>query len=151
MKFNHSFIFQPGQWVGQGIITFSTSPDRLRFYTKWTVQAMDRNEISSKQEVEMEDRNENLFNYFTVTDIQQDMFLLQLSSDLTGVLYGKGIISEKTIAWEFRGDPEFEGFEVYELQDNGDYMVHAEYFSDDYRTIIDGRIWQKQKDEDQRI
>jgi hypothetical protein len=54
------------------------------------------------------------------------------------------VIDAKTIAWEFRNNEEFQGFEVYELQENGDYMLHAEYStSEDFRTIIDGRVWQK--------
>jgi hypothetical protein len=63
---------------------------------------------------------------------------------MLGSVQGKGIIDAKTIAWEFRGHPDFEGFEVYELQENGDFMLHAEYSSlDQIRTIIDGRIWKK--------
>jgi hypothetical protein len=38
----------------------------------------------------------------------------------------------------------FEGFEVYEQQENGDYFLHAEYGSpDQFRTIIEGLIWRK--------
>jgi hypothetical protein len=69
---------------------------------------------------------------------------MELENELLGKVKGAGVIDEKTIAWEFHGTGGLEGFEVYELQDNGDYMMHAEYSSpDQFRTIIDGRIWKK--------
>ena len=69
---------------------------------------------------------------------------MELENELLGTVKGTGVIDENTIAWEFHGTGGLEGFEVYELQDNGDYMMHAEYSSpDQFRTIIDGRIWKK--------
>jgi len=34
----HLFILEPGLWLGEGKISFSASPEFLRFYTKWTVE-----------------------------------------------------------------------------------------------------------------
>ncbi len=133
--------------MGEGKITFSTSPEHLRFYTKWTVEEKDGGGvIESLQEVEMEGNDERLKNAFTFhfTDLPPKAFSVQFSNDLLGVVAGKGLVDGCTIAWEFRGHPEFEGFEVYELQDNGDYMLHVEYLSTDkFRTVIDGRVWKK--------
>lgn len=141
---NHKFIFSPGQWVGEGKVTFSASPERLRFYTKWNIEKDKGGVIACNQQVEMEGGGDNVYNSFIFLDVQHEAFLVELTSDLLGTVMGKGVIDTKTIAWEFRGHPEFEGFEVYELQDNGDYMLHAEYASSDLvRTIIDGRIWLK--------
>lgn len=140
---SHEFIFLPGNWIGEGKITFSASPERLRFYTKWFVEEKESGQISCQQHVEMEGRDANVINRFTFSSILPESFSIELSSDLMGTLNGKGLIDSKTIAWEFRS-PDFEGFEVYELQDNGDYMLHAEYIStEQFRTIIDGRIWPK--------
>lgn len=141
---SHEFILSPGLWVGEGKVTFSASPERLRFYTKWKVEKAKNGIVNCTQQVEMEGGGENVYNDLTFSDIQAGGFLVELTSELLGTVMGKGVIDPKTIAWEFRGHPDFEGFEVYELQENGDYMLHAEFSSIDLvRTIIDGRIWKK--------
>jgi len=140
----HEFIFFPGLWIGEGRISFSASPEWLRFYTKWQIEKEDNGPVRCEQQVEMEGGEESAFNQFTISDVLENSFTIELTSELLGTVEGKGVFDAKTIAWEFRGHPEFEGFEVYELQDNGDYMLHAEYSStDQFRTIIDGRIWKK--------
>jgi hypothetical protein len=140
----HEFIFKPGIWVGEGRVTFSASPEKVRFYTKWEIKNKKDKSIVCNQQVEMEGGESNVFNTFIFSEIQSNSFNVELSNELLGNVKGKGVIDAKTIAWEFRGHPEFEGFEVYELQDNGDLMLHAEYSSiDQIRTIIDGRIWKK--------
>ena len=144
MELAHKFIFTPGEWIGEGKITFTVSPDRLRFYTKWIVKPDEMGIISCQQQVEMEGREENLINDFILLNITETAFAIELSNGLLGTIQGKGIIDPKTIAWEFRNHPDFEGFEVYELQHNGDYLLHAEYASaENFRTIVDGRIWKK--------
>lgn len=140
----HHFIFTPGLWIGEGRVTFSGSPELLRFYTKWTVESEKNHIISCKQQVEMEGRDEDLFNTLVFSDIHPNSFLIELTSNQLGTVMGKGIVDQSIIAWEFRGYAEFEGFEIYDLQENGDYMLHAEFAaSDQLRTIIDGRIWKK--------
>lgn len=138
------FIFKPGLWIGEGKVTFSASPESVRFYTKWTVEKENNKQIICQQHVEMEDGESNVYNTFIFSNLLPHSFSVELSNELLGSVQGTGLIDDKTIAWEFRGHPEFEGFEVYELQDNGDFMLHAEYSSmDQIRTIIDGRIWKK--------
>ena len=141
----HQFIFSSGLWIGEGKITFSASPNHLRFYTKWDIKPMDKaGAIQCMQQVEMEGGEERVLNQFICSDLQPEAFKIILRNELLGEAVGKGIVDAKTIAWEFRGDPDFEGIEVYELQENGDYMLHAEYTSsEDFRTIVDGRIWKK--------
>jgi hypothetical protein len=140
----HTFIFTPGLWIGEGKITFSASPEHLRFFTKWQCNPLKNGLIDCRQIVEMQDRAENVANAFTFSEISPTGFKAKLVSDMIGAEHGKGIIDQKTIAWEFRGNPDFEGFEVYELQENGDYMLHAEYTSSEhFRTIIEGRLWKK--------
>ncbi len=140
----HDFMSTPGEWIGEGRITFTVSPDRLHFYTKWVIKKDALGLISCQQTVEMEGREENLNNDFVISNISSQAFDIELTNELLGTISGKGIIDTRTIAWEFRGHPDFEGFEVYELQDNGDYMLHAEYATtENFRTIVDGRIWKK--------
>lgn len=140
----HDFIFNPGNWIGEGRITFSASPEHVRFYTKWQIEQTANGLIQSQQLVEMEGSNEKMENFFQFSNVLPASFEVELTNDLLGTIRGKGVIEAKTIAWEFRSHANFEGFEVYELQENGDYMLHAEYASpDQFRTIIDGRIWKK--------
>lgn len=141
---HHKFIFEKGLWIGEGKVTFSASPEHLRFYTKWRIEEVVPAGIFCWQQVEIQGTEENVFNNFVITNVTPNGFLISLENELMGKINGKGIIDEKTVAWEFRDSAEFEGFEVYELQEGGDYMIHAEYSSpDQYRTIIDGRIWKK--------
>lgn len=141
---SHKFIFAPGQWIGEGRITFSASTEHLRFYTKWVIENEEKGSVRCQQDVEMEGGEDRVFNGFLFSNILPNSFAIELTNELLGSVTGKGVIDSKTIAWEFRGHPEFEGFEVYELQENGDYMLHAEYATtEQFRTIIDGRIWKK--------
>jgi hypothetical protein len=140
----HAFIFSEGLWIGEGKITFTGSKEHIRFYTKWTVGPLKSGLIMCQQQVEMDAGTGTVYNHLTFSDFLPNKFNVELSSDQLKSVKGTGIIDEKTIAWEFRGLPDFEGFEVYELQENGDYMLHAEYVTLTHmRTVIEGRIWQK--------
>lgn len=147
----HFFIFEPGIWIGEGKVTFTASPEKLHFFTKWVVEEFDASKgIICHQWVEIQGINENMLNYLTFYNIKSDSFSLMLENNLVGKVPGTGLLEKNKIAWEFRGHPEIEGFEVYELLDEGnsreerDYKLHAEYASTEhYRTIIDGRIWKK--------
>lgn len=142
--FEHEIFFKPGTWIGEGRVTFSTSPDNLHFYTKWSIEPEDRTKIVCQQQVEMRGGGDEVKNYFVISNITDKTFNIRLENEILGFTEGTGVITAKTIAWEFRTHPDFEGFEVYELQENGDYMLHAEYISPDaHRTTIDGRVWKK--------
>lgn len=149
----HSFIFKPGIWLGEGKISFSASNEQIAFSTRWTIQEEAQHEgksrISCLQEVEMRDGgSEKLKNKLTFSDITPTHFAVELSNEMAGQVFGKGIVDAGTIAWELREKSGFEGFEVYELQENGEYFFHAEYAStENFRTIIDGRIWKKNLEE----
>lgn len=142
---SHLFIFKPGIWIGEGKIAFSASPESVRFYTKWVIEPLKKGEIGAEQQVEMQGSEPNTKTQFRFYNITPTTFSLELDNETLGRIVGTGVIDPKTIAWEFHTQVEgLEGFEVYELQDNGDYMLHAEYAStDQFRTIIDGRIWKK--------
>lgn len=141
----HHFIFHPGQWIGEGKVTFSISPETLHFYTKWIIEAQNHQEIRSTQIVEIQGNEPSMQNTFKFSELgSNNKFIVYLENDILGNVHGTGIIDPKNIAWEFHGTGGLEGFEIYELQDNGDYLLHAEYTSpDQFRTLIDGRIWKK--------
>ncbi len=140
----HQFIFQPGKWIGEGRVAFSASAEILRFYTRWEISDVSTEGIACTQDVEMQSAEHTMRNAFIFSHITPTSFVIDLDNEPIGHVTGKGVIDDKTIAWEFHGGAGLEGFEVYELQENGDYMVHAEYTSpDQFRTIIDGRIWKK--------
>lgn len=145
----HKFLFTKGNWIGEGRITFNASPDVLKFYTRWVITPhittkKEIRAITCSQEVEMQGTEEHIKNTFNISEVTVNGFSIQLENDLIGLVTGTGIFDNKKIAWEFRGHPTFEGFEVYELQENGDYLFHAEYVSpDQFRSVIDGRIWLK--------
>lgn len=145
----HQFIFEPGCWLGEGKIAFSASHETIRFYTRWecTKHAKTDTEkelITTLQKVEMHGDNDQVENNLTFSLTSAHEFKVILENQLIGKIDGTGFCDDKKIAWEFRNHPNFEGFEVYDLQDNGDYIFHAEYVSpDQFRSIINGRIWKK--------
>lgn len=144
----HLFLLTSGYWIGEGRICFNASPDVLKFYTRWIINPLMKGKIvesiSCSQEVEIQGTEEHIKNHFLLSVITPTSFNIQLENDLIGTVEGSGVIDKKKIAWEFRGNPTFEGFEVYELQENNDYLFHAEYVSpDQFRSVIDGRIWLK--------
>lgn len=144
MTLNEDFIFTPGYWLGEGKISFSSSPDFLKFYTKWEMSRIDPHAMRAVQAVEMEGVQDHVVNTFTFFDIQEKSFSVCLENENVGKIYGRGFRDDRMIAWEFRGQPSFEGFETYEKQENGDYFIHAEYGSpSEFRTIIEGLIWEK--------
>ena len=138
------FIFSSGIWIGEGKITFNTSLEFIKFYTKWEISSENPAFIYAIQKVEMHGVKDHVVNYFNFKDITPTSFTVLLESEAVGSVQGSGVINPTVLAWEIRNPPQFEGFEVYELQENGDYSLHAEYASiDEYRTIIDGLIWKK--------
>lgn len=147
----HPFILSPGDWLGQGKIAFSASKEVLDFYTKWFIPKVESKEkphdrLEIVQSVEMVGAEEAIENRFVINNITATNFHIRLENELIGVVIGSGVIDKDRVAWEFRGHPNFEGFEVYELQKDGQYLFHAEYVSpDQFRSIIDGKIWKKTK------
>ncbi|CUI15804.1 conserved hypothetical protein [Candidatus Protochlamydia naegleriophila] len=138
------FIFSPGLWLGEGKITFSASHEFIKFYTRWQIVQESSELIRAVQVVEMQGIDEQVINTFMFKDIQPHAFTVSLENSIVGQITGTGLRQENTVAWEFRGQRAFEGFEVYERQENGDYFLHAEYGSpDEFRTIIEGLVWNK--------
>jgi hypothetical protein len=141
---NHDFIFKPSSWVGEGKITLNMVEEELKFYTKWNVLAQDfAGNIPSVQEIQISGISENMRNELTFFNFTKSGFSIEMENMNIGRVVGTGIIDEKLIAWEFReNDLNFEGFEIYRLQEDGSYLMKAEYVtSDQFRTQIEGKIW----------
>lgn len=139
----HAFIFSEGTWLGEGKIRFSSSPTEITYRTSWSQLSFEPSRIVLRHKVELEGVPEMVTNKFEIIGANDSSFLIKLSNELMEDAIGKGVIEEKKIAWEFRL-PNFEGFEVYTLLEDGSYQVHAEYLSSDlFGTIINGKIWKK--------
>lgn len=120
--------------------------EELDFMTRWSLGAQDaEGMIPAEQEVQIKGMNDIMHNKFIITDITSTTFMIELENAALGTIVGKGVIKEDLIAWEFRDNElEFEGFEFYEKQEDGSYLMRAEYAtSDHYRTTIRGKIWEK--------
>jgi hypothetical protein len=137
------FLFQPGIWIGEGKISFSASHDVVRFFTRW-ILTPGQESIAALQEVELHNLQQTSRNKFTFFDFSERHFKVELENIDMGTVTGKGNFTPKTIAWELRSFPGSEGFEVYELQDNGEYFFHADYVSsENFRTHVEGKLWKK--------
>lgn len=139
----HCFIFQPGQWLGYGQLTFSHSPAVIQFYTKWLCSPIENDEILCEQYIEKQDVKDVIFNLYRITKITPNSFDIQLQSE-TMNRHGKGHINETSITWQFeKMTPEHTvGQEKYVLLPSGEYQIEAVYTLDaDTSTMIKGRLW----------
>jgi hypothetical protein len=142
----HFFIFNPGTWLGEGKIQLNMVEEELPFYTKWTTGVKnEEGKIESLQQIQVKGLSEMMHNQFWFFDFTPGHFLVELDNPSIGKVSGKGIVTSQMIAWEFRV-PQigFEGFETYEQQSDGSYVMHAEYATaDQLRTVIKGKVWQE--------
>ncbi len=142
---DHAFILQPSAWIGEGKILLNMVEENLGFFTRWSVSHPDASgKIECVQEVQIKGLSEVMFNQFTFFDLTPNSFVVELENQALGRVQGKGLINSQVIAWEFRV-PElgFEGFEFYEKQPDNSYQMRAEYASSDqFRTLIQGKVWQ---------
>ncbi|MBJ7450437.1 MAG: hypothetical protein JHC93_08790 [Parachlamydiales bacterium] len=143
------FLFSPGIWLGQGAIVFSTTPEELKFYMRWTIRSTDEGKIIGLQEIELSGVSEKMVNEYHFMPNNSDKFGVRLENDILGKIRGQGFSDDRIVAWEFRQSPaEFEGVEVYEKQEDGNYVTRAEYItSDQYRTTIRGKLWKTETPE----
>lgn len=145
---DHPFILLPQEWLGEGKIQLSMIDEPLNFHTRWlSTKKNSTGLIECLQEIQIKGISDVMHNQFSIYDINSNQFTIELENLALGKVIGKGIIKEKLIAWEFRtGELGFEGFELYEQQGDGSYLMSAEYAtSDQLRTLIQGKIWQKTK------
>lgn len=142
----HAFLFNPGIWLGQGTIQLNMIAEEFAFFTRWNIENKDSsNKIACEQEIQVKGFAEMMRNQFRFSHIEHGEFIIDLENQAVGKIQGKGLINNKIIAWEFRiNEIGFEGFEVYEKQEDQSYLLRAEYATaDQFRTSIQGRIWQK--------
>lgn len=148
--FNHTFILSSGNWVGEGKITLNMVEEELIFNTNWTVQNKDfAGKVTCAQDIQVQGLSENMRNELTFYDFQPKTFLVDMENQNVGRIVGNGVYDEKMIAWEFRNNEmNFEGYETYTLQGDGSYSMRGEYVtSDQFRTVIEARIWPQMKQE----
>lgn len=142
----HQFLLKAGTWLGQGNIQLNMVSEELGFFTRWNVSNIDgEGKIECVQEIQVKGLSEVMHNAFLIRNFNEGEFAVDLENQALGKISGKGLISDKVIAWEFRV-PEigFEGFELYEIQEDQTYLMRAEYASSDqFRTLIQGRVWQQ--------
>lgn len=139
----HSFIFQPGCWLGQGHITIQGAIQPLKFYTKWIISQEKEDVFLASQTVEIENVEEHVVTAYRFTKMTETHFSVLLENGDIGQVLGPGFISPDAISWEF-DSPSLQGFDTYERLANGNYRLHAEYSSSSqYRTIIHAELWKK--------
>ncbi|MBS0652649.1 MAG: hypothetical protein JSR39_03890 [Verrucomicrobia bacterium] len=144
--FNHPFLLTPSSWLGQGRIQLNMVAEELSFVTKWNVSESDpEGRIECVQEIQVKGLSDIMHNQFNIFDLNSGEFQIELENDALGKITGKGLINEKIIAWEFRVEEMgFEGFELYEKQDEQNYLMRAEYATaDQFRTLIQGKVWKQ--------
>ena len=146
----HSFIFTPSLWLGEGKITLSMVEEELNFFTRWNVSHKDPyGIIECTQEIQIKGLSDMMLNQFIFSHVSPGSFVIELENQAMGKVQGEGVISDKVIAWEFRmSDIGFEGIEIYEKQEDNTYSMHAEYATNDqFRTLIQGKVWKQNKAE----
>lgn len=142
----HQFLLTPSSWLGQGKIQLNMVSEELAFFTRWNAGASDGDgRIECLQEIQVKGLSDIMHNQFFIYNLANGEFSIELENQALGKIAGKGLINDKVIAWEFRVEEiGFEGFELYEKQDEKNYLMRAEYATtDQFRTLIQGRIWQQ--------
>jgi hypothetical protein len=150
MQQSHPFIFTPSAWLGEGKIQLNMVEEELAFYTRWKVSDKDpEGKIECVQEIQVKGLSEVMHNQFLFSSLAPGTFVITLENPALGRVSGEGLITDKVIAWEFRAtDVGFEGFEFYEKQPDGTYLMRAEYATaDQFRTMITGKMWPQKKEE----
>ncbi len=124
--------------------------EELIYYTRWNLVGInEEGKITAIQEIQIKGIADTMQNQFLITNLTSTEFDIELENASLGLIKGKGIIKENLVAWEFR-DQEvgFDGFEFYEKQPDGSYLMRAEYATpDQHRTVIKGKIWEKLPEE----
>lgn len=146
--FNHTFIFSPGVWMGEGKIVLNMIEEELFFGTKWAIQTTDfAGKVNCAQEIQIQGLADQMRNELSFYDFQTKTFLVDMENQNVGRIVGTGVYDEKMIAWEFRNNSNFEGYETYTLQEDGSYTMKGEYITtDQFRTQIEARIWLQSKE-----
>lgn len=137
------FILTPGIWLGEGKITLSTSPEELRFYTKWEIEQATPTSLKALQLVEIEGVKGQLINRFYIDEITADAFVIWLENEHIPLIQGAGSLTPTFLSWNFLAEDRLVGKESYQQQPNGDYLLTAEYVSASHRTTISGHLWKK--------
>lgn len=141
----HSFLFNPGNWIGEGKIILNLIEDELFFKTNWSVLNRDfAGKVACAQDIKIEGIADNMRNELMFYNFGEKEFTVDMENQNIGRIVGIGVYDENTIAWEFRNnDLNFEGFETYVRQPDGSYDMSGEYItSDQFRTQIQARIWE---------
>lgn len=141
----NNFLFIPGVWYAEGTVKVLSNDSEHKYWAKWRIAEKKEGKIVAIQEVELEKIKEKNVNTFIFSQFTQDKFTVVLQNDLFGQVFGKGLINEHTIAWEFHGtDLAFEGFEIYQHLQGDQWSARAEYVSlGEPHTIITGKLWKK--------
>jgi hypothetical protein len=148
----HPFLLKPSSWLGEGKIQLNMVEEELAFYTRWNVaQRDDTGKIECIQEIQVKGLSDIMHNQFLLYDLTSGAFVIELENPSLGKVTGSGLITDKVIGWEFRApDIGFEGFEFYEKQADNSYLMRAEYAtSDQFRTVIKGKVWEKTDKEEE--
>ncbi|MDP1879364.1 MAG: hypothetical protein Q8K60_00325 [Parachlamydiaceae bacterium] len=142
-----NFIFQPGIWLGSGTITLVSSPEKINFYTKWTIQKENQNKIESTQIIEIDGVQEHIVNKYVFYEISENDFKTVLESEHIGKVEGNGKKHDKCIEWHFKVPPLCIGNELYEKNEDGSYSFKAEYGTEEaFESQIEGKLWLKSSD-----
>ena len=142
----HQFLLTASSWLGQGKIQLNMVSEELAFFTRWNVNTADGDgRIECLQEIQVKGLSDIMHNQFLIYNLVSGEFAIDLENQALGRVTGTGLINDKVIAWEFRIEEiGFEGFELYEKQDENNYLMRAEYAtSDQFRTLIQGRVWKQ--------
>lgn len=142
----HQFLLNPCSWLGQGKIQLNMVSEELGFFTRWNVNPIDGDgRIQCIQEIQVKGLSDVMHNEFLIYNLNGGEFTIDLENQALGRIVGKGLINDKVIAWEFRIEEiGFDGFELYEKQDEKNYLMRAEYATNDqFRTLIQGKVWQQ--------
>ena len=123
--------------------------EKIPFIVKWMVPSFKPEDpyLELIQQIQIKGHSEVMTNNFTFKDFEKHRFSIILESDNIGQVMGPGHIKSDWIGWEFKENLiGFDGYEYYQHQGDGHYIMEAEYStSDDLRTVMRGKLWKHTK------
>lgn len=125
------FIFEPGEWVGEGEISFFAGAQKSSYRTKWEIHPIFKERVLAVHSVFLKGVDEPIMNFYRFSSFEEGLFKVEMENILFGKVEGAGLIETDRVKWEFTETPHFRGFEEYTRLGNGSYRAVAAYTSGD--------------------
>ena len=126
-KYEHTFFFAPGRWVGKGVLTIMGGPSEPITLEMIASRGGDGT-ITARMELDFSqtEREGGVEIVYTISPSNSDTFVLDQYHSKLGKLSGSGALTKRTILLTYQSDDgAFSGFEAAEMIDDNHYHLRG--------------------------